>query len=113
MFLASKFEANIRELEGSLRASAPSPLLPPQTDHRRVRPGSAEGSRPGPRLAGHRRERQQVISAQFAVKMADLKSPKRTRSLAFARQVAMYLSRKLARASLPAIGEKFGRIIRR
>lgn len=51
---------------------------------------------------------QQVVSSQFAIKITDLKSPKRTRNLAFARQVAMYLSRKLANASMPAIGEKFG-----
>ena len=49
-----------------------------------------------------------MISAQFAVKLSDLKSPKRTRNLAFARQVGMYLSRKLVGASLPSIGEKFG-----
>jgi len=108
MFLASKFEANIRELEGSLtRLGALASFL--------QRPISVEFAREV--LKDLVKERspqvtvesvQQVISAQFAVKLADLKSPRRTRSLAFARQVAMYLARKMANASLLSIGEKFG-----
>jgi chromosomal replication initiator protein len=109
LFLAEKFEANIRELEGSLtRLGALASFL--------HKPITVEFAREV--LKDLVKDRslqvtvesvQQVISAQFAVKVTDLKSPKRTRSLAFARQVAMYLSRKLAGASLPAIGEKFGR----
>jgi chromosomal replication initiator protein len=109
MFLAEKFEANIRELEGSLtRLGALASFL--------HKPITVEFAREVLKdLVKDRSSQvtvesiQQVISAQFAVKVADLKSPKRTRSLAFARQVAMYLARKVARASLPAIGEKFGR----
>jgi chromosomal replication initiator protein len=109
MFLAEKFEANIRELEGSLtRLGALASFL--------HKPITVEFAREVLKdLVKDRSSQvtvesiQQVISAQFSVKVADLKSPKRTRSLAFARQVAMYLARKVARASLPAIGEKFGR----
>ena len=109
LFLAEKFEANIRELEGSLtRLGALASFL--------HKPITVEFAREVLKdLVKDRSSQvtvesvQQVISAQFAVKLTDLKSPKRTRSLAFARQVAMYLSRKLAGASLPAIGEKFGR----
>jgi chromosomal replication initiator protein len=108
LFLASKFEANIRELEGSLtRLGALASFL--------HKPITVEFAREV--LKDLVKDRslqvtvesiQQVISAQFAVKLSDLKSPKRTRNLAFARQVGMYLSRKLAGASLPSIGEKFG-----
>jgi chromosomal replication initiator protein len=109
MFLAEKFEANIRELEGSLtRLGALASFL--------HKPITVEFAREVLKdLVKDRSSQvtvesiQQVISAQFAVKVADLKSPKRTRALAFARQVAMYLARKVARASLPAIGEKFAR----
>jgi len=109
MFLGEKFAANIRELEGSLtRLGALASFL--------HKPITVEFAREVLKdLVKDRTSQvtvesvQQVIAAQFAVKLADLKSPKRTRSLAFARQVAMYLARKLAGASLPAIGEKFGR----
>jgi chromosomal replication initiator protein len=108
LFLAGKFEANIRELEGSLtRLGALASFL--------KKPITVEFAREVLRdLVKERSPQvtvekvQQVVSAEFAIKLTDLKSPKRTRSLAFARQVAMYLSRKLAGASLPSIGEKFG-----
>ena len=108
MFLASKFEANIRELEGSLtRLGALASFLkrPITVDFaREVLKDLVKDRSPQVTVESI----QQVVSTEFAVKVADLKSPKRTRSLAFARQVAMYLARKLAGASLPSIGEKFG-----
>ncbi|MGH7818757.1 MAG: helix-turn-helix domain-containing protein, partial [Candidatus Binatia bacterium] len=108
LFLASKFEANIRELEGSLtRLGALASFT--------QRPITVEFAREVLKdLVKDRNPQitvesiQQIVSSQFGVKIGDLKSPKRTKSLAFARQVAMYLSRKLAGASLPSIGEKFG-----
>jgi len=108
LFLASKFEANIRELEGSLTrlGALASFLQKPITVEfaREVLKDLVKDRNPQITVESV----QQVVSAQFAVKITDLKSPKRTKSLAFARQVAMYLARKLTRASLPSIGEKFG-----
>ncbi len=40
--------------------------------------------------------------------MEDFNSKKRTRSIAYPRQIAMYLSRELTDLSLPKIGEAFG-----
>jgi len=40
--------------------------------------------------------------------MEDFNSKKRTRSIAYPRQIAMYLSRELTDLSLPKIGEEFG-----
>jgi len=51
---------------------------------------------------------QRVVSEHFRLSIADLTAHARTRSLAFPRQVAMYLSRTLAEASFPSIAEKFG-----
>jgi chromosomal replication initiator protein len=42
------------------------------------------------------------------VKLEDFKAKKRTKSVAFPRQIAMYLSRELTDFSLPKIGEEFG-----
>jgi chromosomal replication initiator protein len=51
---------------------------------------------------------QETVSQHFHLSVADLKSHRRGRSLAFPRQVAMYLSRTWADASFLSIGEKFG-----
>jgi chromosomal replication initiator protein len=48
------------------------------------------------------------VSRHFGVSVEDLKSHQRARSLAMARQVAMYLSRTMASASFPSIADKFG-----
>lgn len=52
---------------------------------------------------------QKTVSEFFHIRLADLKSKKRTQHIAFCRQVAMYLCRKLTDASFPTIGEHFGR----
>jgi chromosomal replication initiator protein len=52
---------------------------------------------------------QKVVADFFHIRLADLKSKKRTQHIAFCRQVAMYLCRKLTDASFPTIGEHFGR----
>jgi chromosomal replication initiator protein len=52
---------------------------------------------------------QRTVSDSFHVRLADLKSKKRTQHIAFCRQVAMYLCRKLTDSSFPCIGEHFGR----
>jgi chromosomal replication initiator protein len=52
---------------------------------------------------------QHAVADFFHIKLADLKSKKRTQHIAFCRQVAMYLCRKLTDCSFPMIGEHFGR----
>ena len=42
------------------------------------------------------------------MKLEDFKAKKRTKSVAFPRQIAMYLSRELTDSSLPKIGDEFG-----
>ncbi len=51
---------------------------------------------------------QQVVANHYGIKVSDMKAKKRTRSIAYPRQVAMYLSRELTENSLPKIGEEFG-----
>jgi chromosomal replication initiator protein len=52
---------------------------------------------------------QKTVSDFFHIRLADLKSKKRTQHIAFCRQVAMYLCRKMTDSSFPVIGEAFGR----
>jgi chromosomal replication initiation ATPase DnaA len=52
---------------------------------------------------------QKTVSDFFQIRLVDLKSKKRTQHIAFCRQVAMHLCRKMTDSSFPAIGEAFGR----
>lgn len=51
---------------------------------------------------------QKTVAAFFNIKVADLKSKKRKKVIAFPRQIAMYISRELTGESYPEIGSKFG-----
>ncbi|MGD2017990.1 MAG: chromosomal replication initiator protein DnaA [Planctomycetota bacterium] len=49
-----------------------------------------------------------LVTEHYQVKLSELQSKKRTKAIAFPRQVAMYLSRKVTRHSLEEIGGFFG-----
>ncbi len=51
---------------------------------------------------------QRIVAEYFQVSVEDMKSKKRSANLAFPRQVAMYLCRKLTNESFPRIGIEFG-----
>ncbi|GAA3318142.1 hypothetical protein GCM10020331_019720 [Ectobacillus funiculus] len=49
-----------------------------------------------------------AVGQLFQVKLEDFKAKSVQKSVAFPRQIAMYLSRELTDSSLPKIGEEFG-----
>lgn len=49
-----------------------------------------------------------LVTEHYQVKLSELQSKKRTKAIAFPRQVAMYLSRKVTRHSLEEVGGFFG-----
>lgn len=51
---------------------------------------------------------QRIVAEHFQISVDDMKSKKRSANLAFPRQVAMYLCRKLTNESFPKIGIEFG-----
>jgi chromosomal replication initiator protein len=51
---------------------------------------------------------QKTVAQYFSLKLDDFKAKKRTRAVAFPRQIAMYLAREMTDNSLPKIGEEFG-----
>jgi chromosomal replication initiator protein len=51
---------------------------------------------------------QKLVAEHFKLKVADLKSEKRYKNFVIPRQIAIYLSRELTKASFPEIGDKFG-----
>jgi chromosomal replication initiator protein len=51
---------------------------------------------------------QEAVCAQFRIKVTELKSRRRSKTLVHPRQIAMYLCRELTDASYPEIGRHFG-----
>ena len=107
--IAERVDSNIRALEGALiRIVAFGSLT-----GRRVDAGLVEevlgGLYPDLRPRGRSVEEiQRRICQDFDISMDELVSTSRARSVAWPRQVAMYLTRELTDATLPAIGRAFG-----
>ena len=107
-FLAHKIATNVRELEGALtRLVAHAQLV--------GRDLSLETAQDVLRdvLRAHDRrvtieEIQKKVAEHFQIRVSDMHSARRSRSVARPRQVAMYLSKQLTSRSLPEIGRKFG-----
>ena len=52
---------------------------------------------------------QRKVSEFFRIRLSDLKARDRTKAVAFARQIAMYLARQLTHSSLADVGRAFGK----
>jgi len=106
--IAGRIKANIREIEGSLTRMIAFCSLS-------GRDMSVELAQEV--LADLWGEEERVITMEhiqrkvaefFGIKLSDMRAKNRTKSVAFPRQVAMYLSRQLTHASLSDIGRAFG-----
>ncbi len=53
-------------------------------------------------------EIQKKVAEHFNIRLIDMHSPRRSRSVARPRQIAMYLAKSITSRSLPEIGRKFG-----
>ncbi len=105
--LASKIDSNVRELEGCLtRLSAFASLSKTAITVDFARQVLHDLLRE--RVTVSIEAIQRIVCEHFGVRLGDLLSKKRSRNIAFPRQVAMYLARKLTASSFPAIGEHFG-----
>jgi chromosomal replication initiator protein len=108
VFLASNFSSNIRELEGSLvRIAAFSSLT-----HTEITIGLAKEV-----LRDFIKETSRevtvdsilkVVADYYRVNLTELKGKRRTKAIAYPRQVAMFLSRDMTSCSFPEIGQKIG-----
>ena len=112
-FLAERFRSNVRRLEGAL-AKLGATLTLTRLDPDQVTVAFAEATLRELLLEESRHVVtvsmiQETVAAHFDVKLADMVSRRRPEHIAFARQVAMYLSRELTSLSLNAIGEQFRR----
>ena len=109
LYIANQIDSNIRELEGALiRVVAYSSLINKDINAdlaaealKDIIPSSK------PKIITIL-EIQKAVGEHYNVKLEDFKAKKRTKSVAFPRQIAMYLSRELTDSSLPKIGDEFG-----
>lgn len=109
LYIANQIDTNIRELEGALiRVVAFSSLTNQDIDASLAAEALKDiipNSRPKVITIA---AIQELIAEKYNIKLEEFAAKKRTKSIAFPRQIAMYLSRELTDFSLPKIGEEFG-----
>ena len=107
-FIAAAIESNTRELEGAISKVA---MLAKVAD-RPIDLSLAEQALGAGSTPQHREitieDILRAVTARYSVRLADLQSRKRSRSIALPRQICMYLARSLTRHSLGEIGGYFG-----
>jgi chromosomal replication initiator protein len=108
-FLALRIRSNVRRLEGALMrvasfASLSGKELTQETIEHLLKDILLEERRQTVTIE----QIQRKVAEHFDVRLADMTSKRRPASIAFPRQVAMYLARELTKASLNEIGDAFG-----
>ncbi len=107
-FIGKRFRSNIRELEGALHRVVANA-------HFTGKPITLEFAQEALRDLLALQDRmvtmdniQKTVAEYYKIRVADLLSKRRNRSIARPRQVAMALSKELTNHSLPEIGDAFG-----
>jgi len=107
-FIAKRIRSNVRELEGALRRVIANSRFT-------GKPITLEFTKDALRDLLALQEKlvtidniQKTVAEYFKIRVADLLSKRRNRSVARPRQVAMALARELTNHSLPEIGDAFG-----
>ncbi len=107
-FMAQRIQANVRELEGALKRVIASAHFTGRTINVDfVRETLKDLLALQDKLVTAENI-QRTVADYYKLKLSDLLSKRRSRSVARPRQVAMYLAKQLTTRSLPEIGEAFG-----
>ena len=107
-FIAERIRSNVRELEGALkRVIANSKFTGEAISNEQVRESLRDLLAIQDRQIGVDNI-QKTVADYYKIRLADLHSKTRTRSIARPRQVAMALAKELTNHSLPEIGNAFG-----
>ena len=107
-FLSTTMKSNIRELEGSLVRLGAYASLTGQVISLDLAKTVLRDLIGDKKKVVAMDDIQEAVCAQFHVKIAELKSRRRSKTLVHPRQIAMYLCRELTDASYPEIGRQFG-----
>lgn len=108
MFIAQRLRSNVRELEGALkRVIAHSNFTGQKIDLDLIKEALRDLFALQDKLVTIDNI-QRSVAEYYKIKMADMLSKRRNRSVARPRQVAMCLSKELTNHSLPEIGDAFG-----
>jgi chromosomal replication initiator protein len=107
-FLANKITNNVREMEGALnRLAVHGSLQKAEISVEMVKDVLKDLLRTNSRKITID-EIQKKVTEHYNIRLSDMHSPRRSRSIARPRQVAMYLAKSITTRSLPEIGRKFG-----
>jgi chromosomal replication initiator protein len=107
-FLAHRITTNVRVLEGALtRLFAFASLVGREITLELAQDCLADILRASDRKLTIE-EIQRKVAEHFNIRLSDMIGPKRVRTIARPRQVAMYLAKQLTPRSLPEIGRRFG-----
>jgi chromosomal replication initiator protein len=108
-YVAAKFDNNVRELEGAITKM--QGLAAVNGSDMNLELAKLAVGENGPMSQGHQLTIQDivdVVTGYYAVRLSDLLSKRRQKSIALPRQVCMWLARKHTRFSLEEIGGYFG-----
>ncbi len=107
--IANKIDTNIRELEGTLnkliaKASLTNSPITAEMAEKAINDIIAQQEK-----VFSAEFVQETVAKYFNIDAKDIRGSKRNNEVAFPRQIAMYLCRKVAQMSLPQIGKDFGK----
>jgi len=109
-FIAENIYSNVRQLEGAInRLSAHCRLLGEEVTEELVERTLCELFQHTPQQKVSVENILKSVATVFQVRISDLKGTSRTKEIAVARQVAMYLAKEMISDSLMMIGASFGK----
>jgi chromosomal replication initiator protein len=108
LYIASSIKSNVRELEGALIRLAAYASLSKRTIDLAFAQETLGGALTRPREHITVDTVIKAVASYYGVKPADIKSPRRHKSVAGPRAVAMYLARQHTKDSYPDLGRAFG-----
>ncbi|MCK4363190.1 MAG: chromosomal replication initiator protein DnaA [Candidatus Aminicenantes bacterium] len=108
LYIADKVHSNIRVLEGYLRRVIAFASLKGEKIDLDLTKEALRSLLDSSSTVVTIEKIQKIVCHQFKIKPSQLKSKNNSPKFAFPRQIAMYLSKGLTKASLPEIGKKFG-----
>ncbi|MCP3982664.1 MAG: chromosomal replication initiator protein DnaA [bacterium] len=107
LFIASNCGSNVRELEGAFNKVVAYASMSGRTIDLELAKETLHDFMPTISPAATVDSIMKLVSNYYNLTVSDLKSKNNSPQIAFPRQVAMYLSKKLTSCSLPEIGRRF------